>query len=646
MRISSRLKLAGLLSVGAVAVISAVLLSTTQQVRQELTKNEVAAEVLKGATAVRYLTLEYVLHHEERAQAQWRLRHASLSTLLANSTEFTGTEGQAIVDGLRHTHDSVSTLFAQLVTNHHNREHHREHSAALTELETRLTGQITNKTQTMISDAEGLAERSRAGVLEAQQRARFAVVSSGGIVVLAVAAMLLLTLRSVTRPLAHLREGTAIVGAGNLDFRLDVTARDEIGDLSRAFDEMTGTLKGTIAERQRAEEALRESEQNLAITLNSIGDAVIATNIEGRVIRMNPVAEQLTGWPLEEAKGRALAEVFRILDEDTRRPVESPVVRVLREGVVVGLANHTVLCSRDGTARPIADSGAPIRDPTGEIRGVVLVFRDRTEERRMREMRVNSIQLEAQNLRIQESNRMKSEFLANMSHELRTPLNGIIGFSEFLFDEKPGPLNAKQKDYLNDILNSGRHLLHLINDVLDLSKVEAGKMELSPEAFALPKTVEEVCSVLSQMAEKKKIAVRRHIAASITSVTLDRQKFKQVLFNLLSNAVKFTDDGGQVDIIVGQRDPGLLTLQVRDTGIGIKPEDIGRLFAQFQQLESRLARRHGGTGLGLALTRKLVELQGGSVSVESEPGKGSTFSVILPLVADTDPDHLNPLMPA
>jgi len=291
MRISTRLKLGGLLSVGVVAVIGAVLLSTTHQVRLELTKTEAAAELLKGATAVRYLTLEYVLRHEERAQAQWRLRHASLSKLLANTTEFTSTEEQAIVDGLRRTHESVDTLFTQLVTNHENRENEEGKRELLEELETRLTGQITNKTQTMIADAQALSEHSRAGVLEHQQRASLAVMSFGGIVVAVVAATLFLTLRSVTRPLAKLREGTAIVGAGNLDFRLDVTASDEIGDLSRAFDMMTGRLKETIAERKRAEEALRESEQSLATTNRSL-----ETRIRQRTVELEDANNELEAF--------------------------------------------------------------------------------------------------------------------------------------------------------------------------------------------------------------------------------------------------------------------------------------------------------------------------------------------------------------
>jgi signal transduction histidine kinase len=216
-------------------------------------------------------------------------------------------------------------------------------------------------------------------------------------------------------------------------------------------------------------------------------------------------------------------------------------------------------------------------------------------------------------------------------------LNGIIGFSEFLIDEKPGKVNAKQKEYLGDILNSGRHLLQLINDVLDLSKVEAGKMELFPESFELSKAVDEVCSVVGSLAKKKNIEVRRDIAATVDRVTLDRQKFMQVLYNLLSNAVKFTDEGGEVQIRADVNGGAELRMQVRDSGIGIKPEDFGKLFVEFQQLDSSAARRYQGTGLGLALTKKIVEFQRGSIVVESETGKGSTFTIVLPLGAHKRP---------
>jgi protein-histidine pros-kinase len=269
----------------------------------------------------------------------------------------------------------------------------------------------------------------------------------------------------------------------------------------------------------------------------------------------------------------------------------------------------------DGVEFPVEISLSPIETEDGVL--VSSTIRDATERKRS-ETTLN------------EANRMKSEFLATMSHELRTPLNGIIGFSEFLVDEKPGPLNARQREYLNDVLNSGRHLLQLINDVLDLSKVEVGKMELFPEEFLLPAVIQEVCAGVSPLAQRKSIVVRCEVAPDVNAVMLDQHKFRQVLYNLLSNAVKFTDDGGHVEILASRVEAQDLCLSVADSGIGIRAEDIGRLFVEFQQLDSSAARHYPGTGLGLALTKKLVELQNGTIGVTSEPGKGSCFTVNLP----------------
>jgi len=223
----------------------------------------------------------------------------------------------------------------------------------------------------------------------------------------------------------------------------------------------------------------------------------------------------------------------------------------------------------------------------------------------------------------------KSEFLANMSHELRTPLNAILGFSEVLLERMFGELNERQEEYLRDILTSGQHLLSLINDILDLSKVEAGRMELELDEFSLRETLEHGLTMLRERAGNQGITLGLTVDPTVDLIQADERKVKQVVFNLLSNAVKFTPDGGQIDVSA-HVDGGDVLIAVRDSGVGILPEDQARLFEEFRQV-GQGARRVEGTGLGLALSKKFVELHGGRIEVESEVGVGSTFTVRLPI---------------
>jgi signal transduction histidine kinase len=230
----------------------------------------------------------------------------------------------------------------------------------------------------------------------------------------------------------------------------------------------------------------------------------------------------------------------------------------------------------------------------------------------------------------QEANRMKSEFLANMSHELRTPLNAIMGFAKLMAHGKVGAVSAQQQEFLGDILKSSEHLLQLINDVLDLAKVEAGKMEFYPERIDLKQLIDEVRNILRAVSASKQIHIDMDLDRRCTDLELDSAKFKQVLYNYLSNALKFSRDNGRVLIRVRPEGEALFRLEVTDNGIGIRPEDIQKLFSEFRQLDSSAAKKYQGTGLGLALTRRIVEAQGGHTGVESTIGQGSTFFAVLP----------------
>ena len=256
---------------------------------------------------------------------------------------------------------------------------------------------------------------------------------------------------------------------------------------------------------------------------------------------------------------------------------------------------------------------------------------------RTSELEIKQTEIIAANVELERASRLKSEFLANMSHELRTPLNAVNGFSELLLEETYGPLVPKQRRYVDNILASGKHLLQLINDILDLSKIEAGRMDLRVEEFSLRQAIENAASVIQPLAQKKGLAVEVTIDAGVDPVQLDPGKTKQILYNLMSNAVKFTDSGKiTISAVRSPADSRWVEIVVADTGIGIRPEDQGRIFREFEQVDGSHARKYEGTGLGLALTRRLVELQGGTIRVESEVGRGSRFVARLPATPSVD----------
>ena len=392
----------------------------------------------------------------------------------------------------------------------------------------------------------------------------------------------------------------------------------------------------TNQQLQQANLTLQISEEKLAVTLNSIGDGVIATDDQGLVTLLNPLAEQLTGWTQTQASGQKIEDVFHIIHQDTRQPAPIPVKDALTLGTVQALANHTVLIARDGSECPIADSCAPIRSRDAQVVGAVLVFRDVTQEyATQRALQDKNLELEAATMAAKRANLAKSEFLATMSHEIRTPMNGVIGMIDVL---QQSSLNGPQMEMTNIIHDSAFALLAVINDILDFSKIEANKLDVESIPMSIQDVVESACENMNPMAQKKNVALTLFVDPAIPALVLgDPGRLRQVLINLTNNAIKFSSGlqrTGRVSVRALlqalHEDRAELVFHVNDNGIGIDEATRLRLFSAFIQADTSTTRNFGGTGLGLAISGQLVDIMGGDIVVQSTPDLGSLFSVRLP----------------
>ena len=390
-----------------------------------------------------------------------------------------------------------------------------------------------------------------------------------------------------------------------------------------------------VTKQKEAERALASQEALYRTLIEAAPQIIWVADADGQVALLNTAWHEFSGRTDEESLGTRWAEALH--------PEDLPDVLAKWERAYTRGETYSGECrfqAKDGSYETFIFIGTPVRDDSGKIInwvGINTNIADRVQA---------EIALQEAKDAAEYANRAKSEFLATMSHELRTPLNAIIGFSEILRDEILGAVNDDQKELVTDIHTSGNHLLTMINDILDLSKIEAGKMDLQLENFSVKEAMTEVNTIVNALANRKQIQLSFELDQDV-SIEADKIKFKQILYNLLSNAVKFTDEGGQVTTKFEASGSALLG-RVTDTGVGISPQDRAKLFQPFTQIDASSTRAHSGTGLGLALTNRLIQLHGGKIWVDSEINEGSTFSFTFPLhqqeqkVEVTTPDTSKP----
>ncbi|HEY3452466.1 MAG TPA: PAS domain S-box protein [Myxococcales bacterium] len=410
--------------------------------------------------------------------------------------------------------------------------------------------------------------------------------------------------------------------------RLEENLRRLNLELERRVRERTAQLEREILEHRRAEESLRQSEHKYRELVQSANSIILRWDTQGRVTFLNEFGQNFFGYREEDLLGRSIVGTI-VPRTDTSGGNMAELISRIAAHPDEFIVNENENVRSSGERVWIAWTNRPVLDPAGRLVELLSVGNDITPLKTIERELVKAKEA------AESADRLKSAFLATMSHELRTPLNSIIGFTGILLQGLAGPLNAEQANQLGMVQTSARHLHALINDVLDLSKIEAGQLRIARAPFDFRESATKVFQALEPLARKKGLRLRLRLAPEVGLLESDQRRVEQVLLNLLGNAIKFTEHG-EVEV-ASEVEGGQLETSVHDTGIGIKPEDQAILFRPFQQVDSGLTRKHEGTGLGLSICAKLLALLGGTIHVCSAFGEGSTFTFRLPLRAGASP---------
>lgn len=427
--------------------------------------------------------------------------------------------------------------------------------------------------------------------------------------------------KKIVKPILCIVNDLGQIKGGNLNKKIVVDNNNEINFLAKNFNEMFDSIKGLIKKLEDKNTELKRQKNYAQAVLKSSAEGIFSIDNDGYIKTWSKGAEDITGLTGNEIIEKRYCDIIKVMDvtgKELCNPNKNFFNNILIDNEnVKGM--EVFIEVNNNIQVPCLISAGAIYDDTGQRTGAVIVFSDITEQK-------------ANLMKIERANQIKTEFLATMSHELRTPLNSIIGFSELLKDGDAGKLNKKQKKYIDNIYHSGKQLLDLINDILDLSRIEAGRIEWEPCSINLVRVLKNSLFMVKEIAKDKDIKlVLDFNDQDLYNIEADESKIKQAVYNLLTNAVKFTPVGGKVTLRVFRED-NLINIEVSDTGIGIPEDKQEIIFNPFVQLDSDLNRKYEGTGLGLGLVREITVLAGGDISVESKLNEGSTFRLSFPAV--------------
>lgn len=632
MRLSTQFRITLVFFTALLIVISASALLTSSQISRTRAQESLANSIVEGASQLGYYAGDYVIYRQSSQLDRWQTRYDSFSADVA-SLDVNTPQEQALVQSIRQSEQNMKEVFDSIVSSVGTSQNASQNpSEALSTFQVSWS-RMNIQTQTLISDATNLAQLLRSQV-DQLNTINFGLIF-GTVIAFSVfiVAIYFQTFRHTLKSIEDLREGTEVIGSGNLDYQLKETRDNEIGELSHSFNLMTANLKSVTAskkELEKAQEALKESEQRWSTTLASIGDAVIATDTEGKIMFMNAIAEEKTGFTLQEAYGRPVTEVFRIISEVTRQSVEDPVAKVLKSGLIVGLANHTVLLCRDGSEIPIDDSGAPIVTADGLTLGVVLVFRDVTERRRLyQQLEIYAKDLEAlvekRTLQLKQAERMAAigETAGMVGHDIRNPLHAMSGdvyLTRLDVESLPdGELKKEMLENLKAIEDNIYYINKIVADLQDYSKVQTPAIE----DVEIRDTINRMLSAVNV---PPSVNVRVSVEKSFPLLKSNDATLRRILNNLVLNAIQAMPNGGELTISAKLED-GCPVVAVSDTGVGI-PED-----ARAKMFKPLFTTKPKGQGFGLAVVKKLCEDLKVDVSYESKVGRGTTFFLRFPVNA-------------